>query len=86
MPLSVKYEVLVSQWCATLGDSMDYPARLFCPWNSPGKNTGVGCLSLLQGIFPGSPALQADSLLSEPLLKQCVVRIKYDTKCPGSYY
>ena len=28
------------------------PARLLCPWNSPGKNTGVGCLSLLQGIFP----------------------------------
>ena len=22
-----------------------------CPWNSPGKNTGVGCHSLLQGIF-----------------------------------
>ena len=28
------------------------PARLPCPWNSPGKNTGVGCHSLLQGIFP----------------------------------
>ena len=27
------------------------PARLLCPWNSPGKNTGVGCHSLLQGIF-----------------------------------
>ena len=27
------------------------PARLLCPWNSPGKNTGVGCQSLLQGIF-----------------------------------
>ena len=27
-------------------------ARLFCPWDSPGKNTGVGCYSLLQGIFP----------------------------------
>ena len=26
--------------------------RLFCPWNSPGKNTGVGCHALLQGIFP----------------------------------
>ena len=26
--------------------------RLFCPWNSPGKNTGVGCHFLLQGIFP----------------------------------
>ena len=22
------------------------------PWNSPGENTGVGSLSLLQGIFP----------------------------------
>ena len=27
------------------------PARLLCPWNSPGKKTGVGCHSLLQGIF-----------------------------------
>ena len=25
---------------------------LFCPWDSPGQNTGVGSLSLLQGIFP----------------------------------
>ena len=29
-----------------------YPARLLCPWDSSGKNTGVGCYSLLQGIFP----------------------------------
>ena len=28
------------------------PARLICPWNVPGKNTGVGCSFLLQGIFP----------------------------------
>ena len=28
------------------------PARLLCPWNSPGKNTRVACHSLLQGIFP----------------------------------
>jgi len=27
------------------------PARVFCPWDSPGKNTGVGCHALLQGIF-----------------------------------
>ena len=27
-------------------------ARLLCPWNFPGKNTGVGCYFLLQGIFP----------------------------------
>ena len=28
-----------------------YPVRLLCPWDSPGKNTGVGCHFLLQGIF-----------------------------------
>ena len=44
---------------------------MVCPWDSPGKNTGVGGHSLLQGnlpnpgIKPGSPALQADSLPSE---------------------
>ena len=27
------------------------PARLLCPQNSPGNNTGVGCHSFLQGIF-----------------------------------
>ena len=26
------------------------PARPPCPWDSPGKNTGVGCHALLQGI------------------------------------
>ena len=29
-----------------------WPSRLLCPWASPGKNTGVGCPALLQGIFP----------------------------------
>ena len=28
------------------------PARLLCPWNSPGKNTRVGCHALLQDVFP----------------------------------
>ena len=28
-----------------------WPHGLFSPWNSPGQNTGVGSLSLLQGIF-----------------------------------
>ena len=27
------------------------PSRLFCPWDFPGKNTGVGCHFLIQGIF-----------------------------------
>ena len=29
-----------------------WPHGLYSPWNSPGQNTGVGGLSLLQGIFP----------------------------------
>ena len=36
------------------------PARLLCPWDSPGKNTGVSCHSLLQGIArpgDGKPSL-----------------------------
>ena len=28
-----------------------YRIRLLCPWDSPGKNTGVGCHALLWGIF-----------------------------------
>ena len=28
------------------------PTRLLCPWDSPGKNTRVGCHALIQGIFP----------------------------------
>ena len=28
------------------------PHGLLCPWDSPGKDTGVGCHFLLQGIFP----------------------------------
>ena len=29
-----------------------WPHGLYSPWNSPGQNTGVGSLSLPQGIFP----------------------------------
>ena len=32
--------------------SDSFVIRLLCPWNSPSKNTGVGCHSLLQGMFP----------------------------------
>ena len=48
------------------------PHGLYSPWNSPGQNTGVRSLSLLQGLFPSlgieprSPALRADSLPAQP--------------------
>ena len=56
----------------------------------PSKNIGVGCHFLLQGIFPdpgvkaGSPALQADSLLSEPLGKPHKTRMLHLT--PKGWY
>ena len=61
----------VAQSCQTLWPQGLQPTRVFCPWDSPGKNTGVGCYSLLQEIFPTHrsnpfPSLQADSSLSEP--------------------
>ena len=56
------------QLCLTLQPHGLYPARLLCPWDFAGKDTGVGCHVLLQGIFPtqgSDPRLlhwQADSL------------------------
>ena len=40
-----------SESCSVLSNSLQ-PHGLYSPWNSPGENTGVGSLSLLQGIFP----------------------------------
>ena len=38
---------------SVVSDSLSlHPHELCSPWNSPGQNTGVSSLSLLQGIFP----------------------------------
>ena len=37
------------QLCLTFCDPTD--CSLLCPWDSPGKSTGVGCCALFQGIF-----------------------------------
>ena len=64
----------VSESRSVVSDSLR-PHGLYSPWNSPGQNTGVSSLSLLQGdlpdpgIEPGSPALEADSLPAELLGK-----------------
>ena len=42
-------EMKVTQSCL----SFLTPFTIYSTWNSPGQNTGVGSLSLLQGIFPG---------------------------------
>ena len=59
------YRTLCVLSCSVASDSLRphglLPTRLLCPWDFPGKNTGVGCLALLQGIFLALGS-QADSL------------------------
>ena len=43
---------LIVKSCLTLRPYGLQPARLLRPWDSPGKNTGVGCHCLFQGFFP----------------------------------
>ena len=46
-------KVLVTLLCPILCNLMDCSSpRLLCPWDFPGKNTGVGSHSLLQEIVP----------------------------------
>ena len=57
-----------------MSDSLQ-PHGLYSPWNSPGQNTGVGSLCLLQGIFPTQG--------SNPDLPHCR-RILYQLSHKGS--
>ena len=54
MSVEVTHSVTVLS-CSVMSDSLQLhglePTKLFCPWNFPGKNTGVDCHFLLQGIF-----------------------------------
>ena len=45
------FQVKESESRSVMSNSLR-PHGLYSPWNSPGQNTGVGSLSLLQGIFP----------------------------------
>ena len=49
--LCYQCQCLCARSCLTLCDPVDcmQPTRHLCPWNFPGKNTGVGCHFLLQG-------------------------------------
>ena len=69
---------LVTKSCLTLLATPWVACRLLSPWNSPGKNTGISCHFLLQGIFltqgsnprllpPGKFHLKATYLSLNPL-------------------
>ena len=46
-------EVKWSESFSVMSNSLQpHATPLYSPWNSPGQNTGVGSISLLQGIFP----------------------------------
>ena len=58
------------QSCPTLCDPIDaQPTRLPCPWDSPGKNTGVGCHFLLQcmNVKSESEVTQSCPTLHDPM-------------------
>ena len=42
-----------------------YPTRLLCPWESPGKTTGVGCHARFLGL--PDPRIKPESLMSPAL-------------------
>ena len=48
----VIYIIMICVSCSVVSDSLQLhglePTRFLCPWDSPGKNTGVGCHALLQ--------------------------------------
>ena len=77
---------LVSQSCPTFCDSMDCsPPGSSVHGDSPGKNTGVGCYALLQGIFPTQEwTLQHLNHQERPT--QCMVSFKcYLPRRPWSH-
>ena len=63
------------------------PSRLLCPWDFPGKNTGVGCHFLLQGIFMAQglntrllhllQEMQLESLSEPPGKPWCICACAY---------
>ena len=48
------FELYENESCSVVSNSLR-PHGLYSSWNSLGQNTGVGSLSLLQGIFPTQP-------------------------------
>ena len=57
------------QLCLTVQTHRRQPTRLPCPWDSPGKNTGVGCHFLLQcmKVKSESEVAQSCPTLSDPM-------------------
>ena len=55
-----------------------WPHGLPCPWNSPGKNSGVGCHFLLQWVFLMANGTWKDAH-HHPLLEKCKSKLQWGT-------
>ena len=63
---------VVTQLCLTLCHPMDYSPPGSSPWDSPGKNTGLGCHFFLHRIFPTQR-----SNLGLPLCRQALNHLSH---------
>ena len=75
----VKVKLLSRVWL--FANPWTVPARLLCPWDFPGKNTGAGCHFLLQGIFPTQ-----GSNLGLLNCRQTLYHLSYQGSRPLSWY
>ena len=60
------------------------PIRLLCPWDFPGKNTGVGCHFLLQGSSPPRDRTQVSRIVGRTQVSRIVGRCFYQLSHQGS--
>ena len=83
----------ITKSCLTCCDPME-PNKLLCPWDFPGRDIGVGCHALFQGIVPTQGSnlhhlhWEADSLplshLGSPIKGQIVNNFRLFRLC-GPY-
>ena len=72
--MSVAAAAKLLQSCPTVRPHERQPTRLRHPWDSPGKNTGVGCYFLLQCVKSESEVTESCPTLRDPM----------DRSLPGS--
>ena len=74
------------QSCPTLCDPMDHkPTRLLCPWDFPGRSTGVGCHCLLQ-LYSSKSNSMAYIRMNEPNTTHKInIMSQKDNHCDSTY-
>ena len=56
------------------------PARLLCPWDFPCKNAGMGCHSLLRGIFLTMALLHCKKILNNEAIEREYFVLKWNSR------